>query len=84
MKILSYKLKQYVTEFQITQLPHTQCQTYHFTRNRLLVQYTFILHTIFPWRMADLLIVAAFTDPVKDTSGELVHSQAMVCWNFVQ
>jgi len=41
-------------------LPHTQNQAYNFTRNGLLVLYTFILHSVFPWRMAGLLFVAVF------------------------
>jgi len=56
----------FVTRFHITQLPHTQNQPYDFTRNGLLVQYTFTLHSVFPRRMAIVIFVA---DPVKATSG---------------
>jgi len=57
-----------VTGFDITQLQHTQNQTYDFTRNGLLVQYTF---TVFPGRMAGLLFLQLFPDPVKARSGRL-------------
>jgi len=52
-----------VTGFHINRLPHTQNQTYHFTRNRLQVQYTFTLHAIFRWRIVGVLFVAAFSWP---------------------
>ena len=52
-----------MTGFEKTQLPHTQYQTYDFTRNELLAQYTIIFHC-WPWSKATSLVsVAAFLRP---------------------
>ena len=53
-------LGQYVTEFAKTQLPHTQYQTYDFTRNELLAQYTIIFHCWPCSKATSLVSEAAF------------------------
>ena len=53
----------YVTGFEKTRLPHTHYQTYDFTRNGLLAQYTIIFHC-WPCSKATILVsVAAFLRP---------------------
>jgi len=72
----------YVTGFHITWLPHTQNQTYNFTRNRLLGQCTF---TPDSWRMAYMLVVANFSWLCEShdwTFGTIRWS--CLSWNCVQ
>ena len=53
----------YVTGFEKTRLPHTQYQTYDFTRNGLLAQYTIIFHCWPCSKATGLVSVAAFLRP---------------------
>jgi len=52
--------KSFVTRFEKTRLPHTQYQTYDFTRNGLLAQYTIIFHCWPCSKATSLESVAAF------------------------
>ena len=52
-----------MTGFEKTQLPHTQYQTYVFTRNELLAQYTIIFHCWPCSKATSLVSVAAFLRP---------------------
>ena len=52
-----------VTGFEKTRLPHTQYQTYNFTRNGLLAQYTIIFHCWPCSKATGLVSVAAFLRP---------------------
>ena len=52
-----------VTRFEKTRLPHTQYQTYDFTRNGLLAQYTIIFHCASCSKVANLVSLAAFIRP---------------------
>ena len=56
-------LRQYVTGFQKSRLLHTQYQTYNFTRNGLLAQYTIIFHCVPCSKVMSLVSVAAFLRP---------------------
>ena len=56
-------ISKYVTGFEKIWLPHTQCQTYDFTRNELLAQYTIIFHCVFCSKVTSLVSVAAFPRP---------------------
>ena len=49
-----------MTGFEKTWLPHTQYQTYDFTRNGLLAQYTIIFHCVPCSKITSLVSVAAF------------------------
>ena len=49
-----------MTGFEKTWLPHTQYQTYDFTRNGLLVQYTITFHYLPFSKVTSLVSVAAF------------------------
>ena len=53
----------YVTGFEKTQLPYTQYQTYDFTRNELLAQYTIIFHCVPCSKVTSLVSVATFLRP---------------------
>ena len=53
----------YVTGFKKTRLPHTQYQTYDFTRNGLLAQYTIIFHCWPCSKPTGLVSVAGFLRP---------------------
>ena len=55
-----YRKKQYVEK---TWLPHTQYQTYDFTRNGLLAQYTIVFHCWPCSKATSLVSVAAFLRP---------------------
>ena len=52
-----------VTGFEKTRLPHTQYQTYDFTRNGLLAQYTIIFHCWPCSKVTGLVSVATFLRP---------------------
>ena len=52
-----------MTGFERTQLPHTQYQTYDFTRNGLLAQYTIIFHCWPCFKATSLVSAAAFLRP---------------------
>jgi len=52
-----------VTGFEKTQLPHTKYQTYDFTGNGLLDQYTIIFHCWPCSKAMGLVSVAAFLGP---------------------
>ena len=52
-----------MTGFEKTRLPHTQYQTYDFTRNGLLAQYTIIFHCVPCSRVMSLVFVIAFLGP---------------------
>ena len=58
-----HPLTKYVTGFEKTRLPHTQYQTYVFTRNGLLAQYTIIFHCWPCSKATSLVAVAAFLRP---------------------
>ena len=53
----------FVTGFEKTRLPHTQYQTYDFTRNELLAQYTIVFHCWPCSKATGLVSVAAFLRP---------------------
>ena len=53
----------FVTGFEKTWLPHTRYQTYDFTRNELLAQYTIIFHCCSCSKAMSLVSVAAFLRP---------------------
>ena len=53
----------YVTGFEKTRLPHTQYQTYDFSRNGLLAQYTIIFRCWPCSKATGLVSVAAFLRP---------------------
>jgi len=57
---VDYPYCPYVTGFEKTQFPHTQYQTYDFTRDRLLAQYTIIFHYVPCSKVMSLVSVAAF------------------------
>ena len=52
-----------MTGFEKPELPHTQYQTYDFTRNGLLAQYTIIFHCVPCSKVTSLVTVAAFLRP---------------------
>ena len=52
-----------MTGFEKTRLPHTQYETYNFTRNGLLAQYTIIFHCVPYSKVTSLVSVAAFLRP---------------------
>ena len=52
-----------MTGFEKTRLPHTQYQTYDFTRNGLLAQCTIIFHCWPCFKATSLVSVAAFLRP---------------------
>ena len=52
-----------MTRFEKTRLPHTQYQTYDFTRNGLLAQYTITFHCWPCSKATSLVFVAAFLRP---------------------
>ena len=52
-----------MTRFEKTRLPHKQYQTYDFTRNGLLAQYTIIFHCWPCSKATGLVSVAAFLRP---------------------
>ena len=52
-----------MTGFEKTQLPHAQYQTYNFTRNGLLAQYTIIFHCVPYSKVTTLVSMAAFLRP---------------------
>ena len=52
-----------MTGFEKTWLPHTQYQTYDFTRNGLLAQYTIIFHCWLCSKATSQVSVAAFSWP---------------------
>ena len=52
-----------MTGFEKTRLPHTQYQTYDFTRNGLLAQHTIIFHCWPCSKATGLVSVAAFLRP---------------------
>jgi len=53
----------FVTGFEKTRFPHTQYQTYDFTRKRLLAQYTIIFHCVPCSKTTSLVSVAASLRP---------------------
>ena len=52
-----------MTGFEKTQLPNTQYQTYNFTRNGSLAQYTIIFHCVSCPKVTSLVSVATFLRP---------------------
>ena len=52
-----------MTRFEKTWLPHTQYQTYYFTRNGLLAQCTIIFHCMPCSKVTSLVSVPAFLRP---------------------
>ena len=65
-------LREYVTGFEKTRLPHTQYQIYDFTRNGLLAQYIIIFHCVPYSKATSLVSVAAFLRPYVSSSDTLV------------
>ena len=57
---VDYPYCPYVTGVEKTQFPHTPYQTYDFTRDRLLAQYTIIFHYVTCSKVMSLVSVAAF------------------------
>jgi len=57
-------------------------QTYDFSRNGLLVQYTFTLHSVFPWRMVGLFFGVVFSWPCESHEWTIGTIQMpWLCWN---